>query len=60
MTPATAMIVTTYGSAWNSVAPDSENAGRRWASALQKPNRHANASAPPGRQRPQITTASAM
>ena len=30
--------VTTYGSAWKSTAPDSENTGRRWASALQKPN----------------------
>jgi len=60
MTPATTMIVSTYGSAWKRTAPDSEKVGSRCAIALENPNRHAKASAPPGRHRPQMTTASAM
>ena len=39
MTPLTTTRVKTYGSAWNSTAVDSEKAGRRWASAVEKPNR---------------------
>ena len=39
---------------------DSENAGSRCATALEKPNRSAPASAPHGRQPPKITAASAM
>jgi hypothetical protein len=54
------MRVRTYGSAWKSVAVDSENAGRRCASALEKPKRKVAASRPNGRQRPKISAASAM
>ena len=39
MTPATTTRVKTYGNAWNSTAVDSEKAGSRWASAVEKPNR---------------------
>ena len=38
ITPATAISVRTYGSAWNSTAAESEYSGRRCASALEKPN----------------------
>src|SRR5215210_5224260 len=60
ITPATTTRVKTYGNAWNSTAVDSEKAGSRWASAVEKPNRHAPASAPQGRQPPKITAASAI
>ena len=43
--PATTTSTSTYGSAWNSTASYSENAGSRCATALEKPNRHAPASA---------------
>ena len=59
-TPATTTKVSTYGSAWKSTAVDSENSGRRWASALEKPNRSAPMSAPTGRQAPKMTAASAI
>ena len=52
--------MSTYGSAWNSVAADGENTGSRCASAVEKPNSSAAISAPPGRQRPKISAASAM
>jgi hypothetical protein len=60
MTPATAISVNTYGSAWKRVAVDSENVGRRLARALEKPNSSVAASAPAGRHFPKITAASAM
>src|SRR3954453_6388027 len=60
MTPATAIRVRTYGSAWNRVAALPEYVGSRCASALEKPKRSAAAKAPPGRQRPKISAASAM
>ena len=60
MTPATAIRVSTYGSAWKSTAADSEYAGSRCASALEKPKRSAAAAAPHGRQLPKMTAASAM
>src|SRR5215207_10447904 len=60
MTPATTTRVKTYGNAWNSTAVDSEKAGRRCASAVEKPNSSAPASAPNGRQLPKITAARAM
>ena len=56
----TAISVSTYGSAWNSTAPDGENTGSRCASAQPKPNSSVAASAAPGRQRPKISAASAM
>ena len=44
--PATTTSTSTYGSAWNSTASDSEKAGSRCATALEKPNSKAPASAP--------------
>ena len=45
ITPATAISVSTYGSAWKSTAAESEYSGRRCASALEKPNRRRRRSA---------------
>ena len=59
-TPATAISVSTYGSAWKSVAAEPEYAGSRYASAVEKPKRSAAPNAPNGRQLPKIIAASAM
>src|SRR5581483_4945130 len=60
ITPATAISVSTYGSAWKSVAAELEYVGSRNASAVEKPNRSAAPHAPNGRQLPKIIAASAM
>src|SRR3954464_9930902 len=58
--PATAISVSTYGSAWKSVAVLGEKTGSRCARALEKPNSSAAASAPPGRHLPKMTAARPM
>ena len=58
--PATAISVSTYGSAWNNTAVLGENTGSRCATALENPNSIAAASAPPGFHLPKITAASPM
>ena len=58
--PATAISVSTYGSAWNSVAADGENAGSRCASAIGEAEQQARAERAAGRPLPKITAASAM
>src|SRR5262249_27957727 len=59
-TPQTAISVRMYGNVWNRVAAESEYTGRRYASAVQKPNSNAAANVPNGRQAPKISAARAM
>src|ERR671925_2424407 len=60
ITPATAISVRTYGSAWKSTDAESEYVASRNESAVDAPKRIAAAYAPNGRQLPKITAASAM
>ena len=48
MTPATAIRVITYGSAWKSVAAEAEYTGSRKASAVERPKSSAAPKAPNG------------
>ena len=60
MTPATAISVRTYGSAWKSVAAEPEYSGSRYARALEKPKSRQALKVGNGRQAPKMSAASAM